>query len=402
MFKKINLNSIPIIFTAVVLLASIQLSYADGNSFTVNVPNNQGGYSAVVIQQSGSGYTGPQGEYYTQFPSVAQLQAMYGANAPAGTSVTVTIPPPALPVYVQPDPPAPDYIWTPGYWAYNSFWQDYYWVPGTWVTPRPGLLWTPGYWGWSSGAYIFNEGYWGPHVGFYGGINYGWGYGGHGFSGGSWNNGAFVNVRINFGHRGGGWNNANGGSSSSGEGWKNGASNNTSSSNVSNVTNITNNTTNNTSSFNGGPGGTQAKPTPEERVAMKEKHIPATAQQKMQVRTAMKNPALRASANHGRPAIAATARPGVFKGKGVVAAKKAGAFYNKTKPRASGGNRAAAVARHRTPTVAARHVSGVQVAKHQSHVQPKPRPKPQTKPKPKQKPKPKPKPKAPPTNGNNN
>jgi len=31
----------------------------------------------------------------------------------------------------------------------------------------------------------------GPTVGFYGGINYGFGYGGVGFSGGYWNNGAF-------------------------------------------------------------------------------------------------------------------------------------------------------------------------------------------------------------------
>jgi len=48
------------------------------NSFTINVPNNSGGYIAVVITRSGNGYTGPQGEFYAQFPSVAQLKAMYG------------------------------------------------------------------------------------------------------------------------------------------------------------------------------------------------------------------------------------------------------------------------------------------------------------------------------------
>jgi len=47
------------------------------SSFTVNVPNNSGGYSAVVITRSGSGYTGPQGEYYATFPTVSQLKAMY-------------------------------------------------------------------------------------------------------------------------------------------------------------------------------------------------------------------------------------------------------------------------------------------------------------------------------------
>src|ERR1700743_3367566 len=94
--------------------------------------------------------------------------------------ISVNIAPPALPVYVQPPCPAVGYIWTPGYWAYDE--GDYYWVPGTWVAaPQPGFLWTPGYWGWGEGAYLWHAGYWGPHVGFYGGINYGFGYGGVGY-----------------------------------------------------------------------------------------------------------------------------------------------------------------------------------------------------------------------------
>ena len=47
-------------------------------SFPVNIPNSSGGYTQVVIKQSGSGYVGPQGEFYATFPSVAQLKAMYG------------------------------------------------------------------------------------------------------------------------------------------------------------------------------------------------------------------------------------------------------------------------------------------------------------------------------------
>jgi len=50
------------------------------NSFTVNVPNSQGGYTAVIITKSGEGYKGPNGEYYSQFPTVAQLQSVYGVN----------------------------------------------------------------------------------------------------------------------------------------------------------------------------------------------------------------------------------------------------------------------------------------------------------------------------------
>jgi hypothetical protein len=64
--------------------------------------------------------------------------------------------------------PGDGYIWTPGYWAWDG---EYYWVPGTWVmAPEAGYLWTPGYWGWAGDAFMFNEGYWGLSVGFYGGI----------------------------------------------------------------------------------------------------------------------------------------------------------------------------------------------------------------------------------------
>src|SRR5215472_3847994 len=112
------------------------------------------------------------------------------SRAQIAVGVSVRIGPPALPVYVQPVCPGPGYIWTPGYWAYGP--DGYYWVPGTWVQPPVvGVLWTPGYWGWSNGYYLWHEGYWGPHVGFYGGINYGFGYTGVGFRGGYWNNGAF-------------------------------------------------------------------------------------------------------------------------------------------------------------------------------------------------------------------
>lgn len=49
-----------------------------GDTVTINVPNNNGGYTAVVLKRSGNGFVGPQGEYYDQIPTTAQLQAMYG------------------------------------------------------------------------------------------------------------------------------------------------------------------------------------------------------------------------------------------------------------------------------------------------------------------------------------
>ena len=45
--------------------------------FIVNIPNHHGGYDAVVIKRAGSGFVGPRGEYYPEFPKVFQLQMKY-------------------------------------------------------------------------------------------------------------------------------------------------------------------------------------------------------------------------------------------------------------------------------------------------------------------------------------
>jgi hypothetical protein len=104
--------------------------------------------------------------------------------------VSVGFAPPAIPVYVQPVAPAYGYIWTPGYWAYGD--DGYYWVDGAWVEPPyDGALWTPGYWDYAGGFYVWSPGYWGRRVGYYGGVNYGFGYFGVGFWGGYWNGGHF-------------------------------------------------------------------------------------------------------------------------------------------------------------------------------------------------------------------
>lgn len=204
-------------------------------------------------------------------------------------------PPPPLPDYEQPPPPDEGYLWTPGYWAFGP--GGYYWVPGTWVEPpRVGVLWTPGYWGFVGAVYVFHAGYWGPHVGFYGGVNYGFGYGGAGYAGGRWVGNSFAYNRS-----------------------------------VTNITNVTvihntynetvvNNVTVNKVSYNGGAGGVSAVATAQERQAAQEPHVAPTPVQRQHVQEAAKNPSLFAKANGGRPAIAATPRPAVFNAPGVVGA----------------------------------------------------------------------------------
>jgi len=172
----------------------------------------------------------------------------------AETILIRTAPPPLM-VYEQPFCPGPGYLWVPGYWAYGS--SGYYWVPGMWeMAPRVGWMWTPGYWGWSDGSYFWRSGYWGRHIGFYGGINYGYGYSGAGYEGGYWKDRVFY------------YNSA------------------VSRVNVTVVNNtyekvvVNNNPAPVKVSFNGGTGGALAKPTSQELIAAREPHIGPTAHQK--------------------------------------------------------------------------------------------------------------------------
>lgn len=224
-----------------------------------------------------------------------------GALAQVSVGISVNFAPPALPVYEQPVCPGDGYIWTPGYWAWDGF--EYYWVPGTWVlAPRVGFLWTPPWWGWSGGVYLFHAGYWGPHVGWYGGISYGFGYFGHGFEGGRWDGGHFfynrevTNVNVTVIH------------------------------NVYN-TRIENTTINHVS-YNGGPGGINARATAQEEAYSREQHLGPVAAQTQHMEAARGNPEMRASENHGKPPIAATARPGEFNNREAsTPAREAGGNY---------------------------------------------------------------------------
>jgi hypothetical protein len=283
--------------------------------------------------------------------AVAALVAPSVAFAQFAADVEVNVPPPALPVYDQPPIPAPGYIWTPGYWAYGP--DGYYWVPGTWAEPpEVGLLWTPGYWECERDVYFFHAGYWGPHIGFYGGINYGFGYVGTGYLGGYWNHGMFAYNKTvnNFGT--------------------------TRVTNVYNKT-INNNTTNTTVtrvSFHGGTGGTTVAPTPQEMAAVNERHAAPTAIQAQHAQVASTNHALLASVNRGNPAIAATARPGQFDGRGVVGAREAkGAVTPPLAGGAAAGGAAMAPLRgqdHRGPAVpsAPRATATFSTAPHQNRI----------------------------------
>jgi hypothetical protein len=268
---------------------------------------------------------------FVALPSATPAQISVG--------VSVHIGPPVLPVYAQPVCPAAGYIWTPGYWAYGP--AGYYWVPGTWVlAPRPGFLWTPGYWGWGGGVYVWHGGYWGPHVGFYGGVNYGYGYGGVGFGGGEWRGGVFAyntavtNVNTTVVHN-----------------------------TYINNTVINRTTVNNNVSYNGGAGGITARPTSTELAAEHEQHLAATSVQTQHEQMARNDRSMLASENHGRPAIAATPKAGVFHGPGVSAARPVNETANHSNS-FSQNNRNAELQNGRPPSARGNNASAQENASH--------------------------------------
>jgi hypothetical protein len=209
------------------------------------------------------------------------------AQVSVGISVSAYIAPPPLPFYSQPPCPIDGYMWAPGYWAYAD--GGYFWVPGVWVLPpQLGYYWTPGYWGYAGGMYGFHTGYWGTRVGYYGGINYGYGYGGSGFGGGRWEGNSFryntavVSVNRSVIHN-----------------------------TYVDRTVIVNNQSvaGKRTSYNGGPGGISARPTTQQQSSPGEHHIPATTQQVSHVQSASRDKNQFATVNQGHPSTTAMNTP---------------------------------------------------------------------------------------------
>ncbi len=223
------------------------------------------------------------------------------AHAQADIAITASIAPPPIPVYSQPPIPGPGYLWIPGYWTWDG--TEYYWVPGYWaMSPAVDLLWTPGYWAWddANNDYVFYSGYWAPTVGYYGGIDYGFGYTGVGYHGGYWRDHHFYYNR---------------------------AVNNFGNAHIATVFNapVPAPVTPTRVSYHGGHGGTTVGPTPAELAVAHAHRMAATAEQIRHQTEARGIASLRYNENHGRPPIAATERANQFHGAHVAAVAGAGA-----------------------------------------------------------------------------
>jgi WXXGXW repeat (2 copies) len=204
---------------------------------------------------------------------------------------TAMEPPPALPDYQQPPPPGDGYLWQPGYWAWAPS-GGYYWVPGAWVEPPyMGALWTPGYWGFYGGRYRFYPGHWGMHIGFYGGINYGFGYLGFGYEGGYWNSNHFYYNRVYNNIDARRVHNVYSFRSDNQRGGYRGGDN------------------NQRPSYRGGAGGVQASPRQSEGAAWREPTSPRMNTQEQHAQKYQSNRRQFANVNHGNPPQAAVRKP---------------------------------------------------------------------------------------------
>ena len=230
----------------------------------------------------------------SNFPAAGYLQIPPHFQPRPASAVDKTSTPPPLPTYAQPALPEEGYLWMPGFWAWRRDVPDYYWVPGTWVKPPgAGLLWTPAYWSRADGGYVFHAGYWAETVGFYGGIDYGFGYTGNGYQGGRWENGAF---------------------------FYNSAANNFGSISTAHIYEraIVADDEAVRASFNGGSRGTKAKPTPQQGRQARDQHIGPTAEQLQHFQMAAKDRSLYSKLNHDEPGVAATSRAGVLDGPAIT------------------------------------------------------------------------------------
>jgi len=152
------------------------------------------------------------------------------------------------------------------------------------MAPYIDALWTPPYWEFYGGRYHRHRGYWGRHIGFYGGINYGYGYTGLGFHGGYWSQGAFVYnqatanvdpgvVRYVYRHS------------------------------------VVNSTPTNAVSYYGGSGGITRAPTQAELVVRSETRVALLPAQIEHARMAAADRSLLAAENRGRPPMPVLVRP---------------------------------------------------------------------------------------------
>jgi hypothetical protein len=82
---------------------------------------------------------------HTLFYTAAALALVTSRLSFAADDIIVTVPPPAAQTETVP-PARSGYVWSPGYWEWQTAKSDYVWVPGRWLEVQAKSHWVPERW----------------------------------------------------------------------------------------------------------------------------------------------------------------------------------------------------------------------------------------------------------------
>jgi hypothetical protein len=99
------------------------------------------------------------GPVHEAFAEPVDLQVQTGLVAPNQPPANIEETPPAE------RPTGEQFVWVPGYWAWDSERNGYIWVSGCWRAAPPNRYWMPGYWAKVSEGWEWIPGFWAPVTG---------------------------------------------------------------------------------------------------------------------------------------------------------------------------------------------------------------------------------------------
>jgi len=99
------------------------------------------------------------GPVHEAFAEPVGLEVQAGLLVPAQPPANIVENPPAN------RPTGGQFVWVPGYWAWDSERNSYIWVSGCWRAAPPGMYWVPGYWARVPEGWEWVAGFWTPAAG---------------------------------------------------------------------------------------------------------------------------------------------------------------------------------------------------------------------------------------------
>jgi hypothetical protein len=96
------------------------------------------------------------GPVHEAFAAPVNLQDQEGLVAPEEPPARIEETPPVD------RPQGEQYVWVPGYWAWDQDRHGYIWVSACWRAAPPGTYWVPGYWTKTTGGWAWVAGFWAP------------------------------------------------------------------------------------------------------------------------------------------------------------------------------------------------------------------------------------------------